>query len=123
MSDDEESTPEPAQTSTNSAPAILQMQEQFQAMMEMMQSNERRNAERHDTLQAENLVLRDEMAANLSDLNTPKKGVFLGRVTGKSAPPTLTRRTSTYCGNVKNVQTPKVLSSGDAFSSMRYITT
>ena len=119
MSSDGDTLPEPATESLDSSHAVLQMQQQFQAMMEMMQSNEARNTERHDTLQAENMVLRDEMAANMSSMQTPKKGVFLGRLTGKSAPPTLTRRTSKYYGNINSTQTPKVLSSGDAFSKMQ----
>ena len=105
MSTDSESTlPEPAPDSIDSSQAVLQMQQQFQAMMEMMQSNEARNTERHDTLQAENMVLRDEMYKNMSTLQTPKKSVLMGRLSGKTAPPTLSRRTSKYYGNLKGTE-------------------
>ena len=101
MSTDSESTlPEPAPDSIDSSQAVLQMQQQFQAMMEMMQSNEARNTERHDTLQAENMVLWDEMYKNI--LSTPKKSVLMGRLSSKVAPPTLSHHTSKYYDNLNS---------------------
>jgi len=109
----QETVPEPQK-------AIQDMQDQFLAMMQMMQANEDRNTARHEAMQAENLILRDELQAGGQLEDTPKKAAYLGRLTGPArGTPTLTRRTSKYYGNVEKIPAPKVLSSGDAFTKMQ----
>ena len=110
MSDEELTVPEPDTQ-------VKELQAQFIAMMEMMQANELRNQERHSEMQAEQLLLRDEVS-NGGLLTTPKKPtVYLGRKSPASTS-TMSRRKSQYYGNVDAVPIPKVLASGDAFTKM-----
>ena len=110
MSDEELTVPEPDTQ-------VKELQAQFIAMMEMMQANELRNQERHSEMQAEQLLLRDEVS-NGGLLTTPKKlPVYLGRKSPAS-PSNVSRRKSQYYGNVDAVPIPKVLASGDAFTKM-----
>ena len=114
LSSDQDQVPEPQEQ-------FKLMQEQFSAMMHMMEASERRNEERHSSLKAENMLLRDEMVAGGQLEDTPKK-VHLGRLTGTKPTPAVKlnpgRRSSMYYGNTALKPTPKVLVSGDVFTKM-----